>query len=138
MDIRMEAIGYIKSGVKDRKDLPRQSVLNKDKKAVIEILPKYLDGIDGIEEGSYGVVLFHFHKSKKDVPLKLKPHGRDEIRGVFATRSPNRPNGIGQSIVKFTRIDGNNIEFEGVDMLDGTPVLDIKPYVEALNPKEDR
>ena len=134
MKITMEAIGYIRSEFTEKKQLPRQSVLNTDKKASIEIVDKYLDGLEGIEEGSHGVILFYFHKSK-EAPLRLKPHGREEITGVFSTRSPNRPNGIGQSIVKFTRVDGKMLEFEGVDMLDGTPVLDIKPYSVELNPK---
>lgn len=134
MNINMEAIGYIKSEFKEKKELPSQSILNADKKAIIEILPKYLEGIEGIKEDSYGIILFNFHKSDKS-PLRVIPHGKDEITGVFSTRSPNRPNGIGLSIVKFTRISGNELEFEGVDMLDGTPVLDIKPYSSELNPK---
>lgn len=134
MNINMEPIGYIKSGINDQKDLPKQSVLNQDKKAIIEISPKYVEGIEGIKENSYGVILFYFHKSK-EAPLRVIPHGKDEITGVFATRSPKRPNGIGLSIVKFTKVSENKLEFEGVDMLDGTPVLDIKPYSEKLNPK---
>ncbi len=134
MDIRMEAIGYIKSGIKEKKDLPRQSVLNQEKKATIEILPKFAEGLEGIKEGSHGVILFHFHKSDNQ-PLKVVPRGSKKITGVFSTRSPNRPNGIGLSIVKFTKVDGNKLEFEGVDMLEGTPVLDIKPYNAELNPK---
>lgn len=57
------------------------------------------------------------------------------MTGVFSTRSPKRPNGIGLSIVKFTKIEENKLEFQGVDMIDGTPVLDIKPYSSELNPK---
>lgn len=136
MKIKMEPIGYIKSEYKERSGLPKQSVLNADKKATIEMLPKFVEGIEGIEEDSYGVILFYFHKSTK-APLRTVPHGKEEITGIFSTRSPNRPNGIGQSIVKFTKIEGNKLEFEGVDMLDGTPVLDIKPYSSKLNPKED-
>lgn len=134
MKIIMEPIGYIRSEFQDKKELPTQSVLNTDKKATIELLPKYLEGIEGIRENTYGLVLFHFHKSTKS-PVKVVPHGKDKITGVFSTRSPNRPNGIGVSIVKFTKISTNSIEFEGVDMLDGTPVLDIKPYNSKLNPK---
>lgn len=130
----MEAIGYIRSAYTEISDLPKQSVLNKDQKAVIEILPKFLEGTEGIEADNYGVILFNFHKSK-EAPLRICPHGKDEMTGIFSTRSPNRPNGIGLSIVKFTKVEGNKLEFEGVDMLDGTPVLDIKPYSSNLNPK---
>ena len=92
MDISMEAIGYIKSGIKEKRDLPRQSVLNQDKIAVIEILPEFVEGIEGIKENTHGVILFHFHKSNKE-SLRLAPHGSEKITGVFSIRSPNRPNG---------------------------------------------
>ncbi len=131
MDIKMKPIGYIKSPFKTREEIPRQSIYAKDTKAVIEILEKYREGIVDIAEGSYGVILFYFHQSG-GYRLRLKPHGREVETGVFSTRSPHRPNGIGMSVVKFTKNDGKNLEFEGVDMLDGTPVLDIKPYVKIL------
>lgn len=134
MNINMEAIGYIRSEFTEKSQLPKQSVLNKDKKARIEISQKYIEGIEGIEKDNYGVILFYFHKST-NAPLRVKPHGREEITGIFSTRSPNRPNGIGMSIVKFTKVEDNILEFEGVDMLDETPVLDIKPYSAELNPK---
>lgn len=134
MKIIMEAIGYIRSEFKEKSELPTQCILNTHKRATIEILPKYIEGIEGIKENTHGVILFNFHKSTKS-PLRIVPHGKDEITGIFSTRSPNRPNGIGLSIVKFTKIEGNKLEFEGVDMLDGTPVLDIKPYNPELNPK---
>jgi tRNA (Thr-GGU) A37 N-methylase len=77
--------------------------------------------------------LFYLHKIEEYIlTVQRKP---DESVGIFSTRSPRRPNKIGMSIVKFTKINGNIIEFTGVDMLDGTPVLDIKPYNEALNPQ---
>ncbi|MTI47251.1 MAG: tRNA (N6-threonylcarbamoyladenosine(37)-N6)-methyltransferase TrmO [Firmicutes bacterium] len=134
MEIKMSPIGYIKSNYKEKKEIPRQSIFAKDEKATIEILEEYKEGIQDIKEGSYGVVLFHFHKSE-EYTLKTVSHKTGEWMGVFSTRSPNRPNGIGMSIVKITKIDGSIIEFQGVDMVDGTPVLDIKPYSEELNPK---
>ncbi|MBN2897830.1 MAG: tRNA (N6-threonylcarbamoyladenosine(37)-N6)-methyltransferase TrmO [Clostridia bacterium] len=134
MEIVMNPIGYIKSGYVDKKELPRQSVMMQDAKATIEILESYKEGISDIEAGTYGVVLFYFHKST-GYTMRATSGKTGEKKGVFSLRSPNRPNGIGMSIVKFTRIEEGCIEFEGVDMLDGTPVLDIKPYVEELNPK---
>lgn len=134
MKISMEPIGYIKSPFKDKKEIPRQSIYAENEKATIEILQEYKEGIKGIEEGSYGIILFFFHKSEGSSLSKIS-HETGESRGVFSSRSPNRPNGIGMSIVKFTRIEDNKIEFQGVDMVDGTPVLDIKPYSEKLNPK---
>lgn len=134
LKITMSPIGYIKSPFKDIKEIPRQSIYAENKKAIIEILPEYKEGIKDIEEGSYGVILFYFHKSE-GYTLRTISHKNWKSQSVFSTRSPNRPNGIGMSIVKFTKIDNNKIEFQGVDMLDGTPVLDIKPYSAELNPK---
>lgn len=136
MKIEMKPIGYIKSPYKTLDEIPRQSVLSEDKTAVIEILPEYKEGIEGIEESSYGVILFYFHKSTGEVSLKQVPCKSNKVTGVFSTRSPKRPNGIGMSIVKFTKVEENSLEIKGVDMLDGTPVLDIKPYSPGLNPKQ--
>lgn len=134
MEINMSPIGYIRSPFKEKNEIPKQSIFAEDKKANIEILEEYKEGIQDIKEDSYGVVLFNFHKSK-GYTLRTVSHKTGEWMGVFSTRSPNRPNGIGMSIVKFTKIEGNIIEFQGVDMVDGTPVLDIKPYSDELNPK---
>lgn len=133
MEIKMKPIGYIKSPFKTKDEIPRQSIYAKDTKAVIEILEEYREGIADIAEGNYGVILFYFHKSEGYKTRLIPRNGNVEV-GVFSTRSPNRPNGIGMSVVKFIKNDGKQLEFEGVDMLDGTPVLDIKPYVKDLEP----
>lgn len=78
-------------------------------------------------------MLFYFHQSK-GYKLTQKAKDTNEFRGVFSTRSPNRPNGVGMSIVKVINIYDNTIEIQGVDMIDGTPIIDIKPYVSELNP----
>ncbi len=135
MVINMKPIGYIKSPYKTVKEIPRQSVLSEDKTALIEMLPEYKEGLTGIQENSYGVILFYFHKSTGEVPMIQVSHKSNKATGVFNTRSPRRPNGIGMSIVKFTKIEENKLEIQGVDMVDGTPVLDIKPYSPGLNPK---
>ncbi|GBF34350.1 hypothetical protein DCCM_3462 [Desulfocucumis palustris] len=133
MEIIMRPIGYIRSPFKEKKEIPRQSTLAENQRAKIEILEEYQEGIEDIKAGSHGIVLFYFHQSE-GYALKTVSRKTQERLGVFSTRSPNRPNGIGMSIVKFTRIEGNCIEFQGVDMLDNTPVLDIKPYDQTLNP----
>lgn len=125
-------IGYIESEFLDRKDIPRQSSLTKDKEAKLILNKDMVDGIYGLKPGDNIVILFNFHQSQ-DYKLKFDHHS-GEVRGVFNTRSPNRPNGIGMSIVKINRIEENIIYFSGVDMVNGTPVLDIKPYVPSLNP----
>lgn len=135
MKIEMQPIGYIKSPYKTLDNIPKQSVLSQDKSAIIEILPEYKEGIKGIKENTYGVILFYFHKSTGKVSLKQISHKTNKVRGVFSTRSPRRPNGIGMSVVQFTNVKENKLEFRGVDMINGTPILDIKPYNAKLNPK---
>lgn len=94
---------------------------------VIHIFEEYLDGIKDIVPGSSAMLIFHFNKSQGYKLITKSPRFEEPI-GVFSTRSPNRPNGIGVSVVKFISIDGSKLTFQGVDMLDGTPLLDIKPY----------
>lgn len=94
----------------------------------IEIYPQYAEGLRDIEGFSHIILLYHFHLAKAG-PLLVKPFLDDQTRGVFATRSPSRPNPIGLSTVQLTRIEGNILHIKGVDILDGTPVLDIKPYL---------
>lgn len=132
-NVQFSPIGYIESPFKDVKDIPPQSIYAKDQKAVIHIKEKYREGLKDLEKLTHIIVLFHFNKSK-DFELVTKTPWSDEKKGVFSTRSPRRPNAIGMSIVKILEVVENKITIEGVDMLDGTPVLDIKPYNEKLNP----
>ncbi|MFV3012062.1 tRNA (N6-threonylcarbamoyladenosine(37)-N6)-methyltransferase TrmO [Clostridium botulinum] len=131
--IKLNPIGYIKSPFKNLEEIPPQSIYARDKKALIEIKEELVEGLKGLDKNSHIIILFYFNKSK-DFNLITKTPWSDEKKGVFSTRSPRRPNPIGLSIVKLIGIDHNKIIIEGVDMLDGTPVLDIKPYSEKLNP----
>jgi formylmethanofuran dehydrogenase subunit E len=96
--------------------------------AVIEVDPAYADGLLDIERFSHLLVLFAFHQSTTR-PLRVYPPGQTRERGVFATRSPHRPNAIGILTVELTRREGTRLSVRGVDVVDGTPVLDIKPYL---------
>ncbi|MFK4785143.1 tRNA (N6-threonylcarbamoyladenosine(37)-N6)-methyltransferase TrmO [Fusobacterium sp. MFO224] len=135
MKIVFEPIGYINSEFKKLEEIPTQSVLASEKLGKIELLDKFKNGLLGLEKGMDIIVLFNFHESK-DYKLVQTPCYTKEQKGVFSIRSPFRPNGIGMSIVKIESIKDNIIEFRGLDMLDKTPVLDIKPYVASLNPKK--
>lgn len=135
MDITIEPIGYIKSPFTNKEDIPRQSIFAEDKIGIIEIHEKYQEGLIGLDENKYIVVLFNFSDSNK-TNMMVKTHSSDEMKGVFASRSPHRPNKIGMSIVEILSVKDGKIEFKGVDMLDNTPVIDIKPYSKGLNPKE--
>jgi len=134
-EIVFKPIGYIKSPYKTTSEIPRQSTFSVDKTAEIEINEEYIDGLIGLDDYLHIIILFHFHKSAGRSNLTvLRPGTGPGPRGVFATRSPHRPNGIGLSIVELIKMKGNKLLIKGVDMLDGTPVLDIKPYFEGLNP----
>ncbi len=95
---------------------------------VIEVAPAYADGLLDIDRFSHLIVLFAFHQSTAK-PLRVYPPGQTRERGVFATRSPHRPNAIGILTVELTKREGSRLFVKGVDVLDGTPVLDIKPYL---------
>ena len=86
-------------------------------------------------EFSHIILIYHFHLSKR-YSLKVKPDLDDKLHGVFATRAPSRPNPIGISIVQLTKIEGNVLHIKDVDIVDGTPLLDIKPYVTEFNVRE--
>ncbi|APQ95271.1 tRNA (N6-threonylcarbamoyladenosine(37)-N6)-methyltransferase TrmO [Clostridium botulinum] len=131
--IKLNPIGYIKSPFKNLEEIPPQSIYAKDKKALIEIKEELVEGLKDLDKNSHIIILCYFNKSK-DFDLITKTPWSDEKKGVFSTRSPRRPNPIGLSIVKLIEIDHNKIIIKGIDMLDGTPVLDIKPYSEELNP----
>jgi tRNA-Thr(GGU) m(6)t(6)A37 methyltransferase TsaA len=125
--ITYRIIGIVHSPHKSSEGIPIQPIGARGIKAEIEIFEEYREGLKDLDGFSHIIVLYHFHKSK-DFNLTVKPFLDEEIRGVFATRAPKRPNSIGLSVLKLIKIDKNILHVENVDILDGTPVLDIKPY----------
>ena len=123
----MRPIGVIRSPFTDRSQTPRQSWRSQ---AVgrVQVDREFAGGLQDVEGFSYLYLLFAFHRSS-GYSLKVVPHGDTQLRGLFATRSPNRPNPIGLSLVRLLSRDDNVLHVEGVDVLDGTPLLDIKPFV---------
>ena len=124
-EIVFKPIGYIKSPFEDVKNMPKSTRESMDVEAEMIINEEYLESMSSMEVGEEYMVLFHFHKSegfKQRVPFM----GNGPIKGLFSTHAPNRPNPIGVSTIRITEINGNVIKFNGVDMLNGTPVLDIK------------
>ncbi len=128
MNIELEPIGVIHSPFKTKAETPRWGTLTEET-AEIEIFPEYEEGLFRIEKYSAIEVLFYFHKSKRDV-LRVRPPHDNEERGVFATRAPVRPNPIGLTHVQILERNGRFIKVKNIDMLDGSPVLDIKPHNE--------
>jgi tRNA-Thr(GGU) m(6)t(6)A37 methyltransferase TsaA len=127
----MRPVGVIRSQIADPKDLPPPAFAPpryfERSTGRIEIFPEFAPGLDGLEGFSHIIVLFHFHKSGPG-KLKVVPPGQSRPRGVFATRSPHRPNPIGLSVLRLRGREGRFLEVAGLDLVDGTPVLDIKPY----------
>ena len=127
-NISISSIGYVQSRFQQVEGMPIQSVAAYGEKAVVVLLPEYEAGLQGIEGFDYIYLITHLHKVEKEL-LVVKPFLDDMCHGIFATRSPVRPNKLGMSIVKLTKRDGLHLFIAGNDMLDGTPVIDIKPYV---------
>lgn len=125
--ILYEPIGIIHSPFKDIKGMPIQPAGAKGIAGTIEIKPEYVDGLQDIEGFSHIILIYHFHLAK-GYSLKVKPFLDENLRGVFSTRAPRRPNSIGISVVKLVRVEGSILHIKDVDIVDGTPLLDIKPY----------
>lgn len=119
-------IGRIYSSFKQKGDAPHQGRAS-DAESLIEIFPEYAPGLKNIEEASHLIVLYWGHRADRKV-LQAKPPWGKEIRGVFATRSPNRPNPIAFCVGEILQVEGNQIRVKGLDALDGSPVVDIKVY----------
>ncbi|MFW6196297.1 MAG: tRNA (N6-threonylcarbamoyladenosine(37)-N6)-methyltransferase TrmO [Thermoplasmatota archaeon] len=127
-EINYKPIGIIHTPHKDPEGTPIQSKGAEGIKGEVEIYSQYTDGLKDLDGFSHIILLYHFHKSGK-ASLLAKPYMDDGEHGVFSMRGPSRPNSIGLSIVKLNKVEGNKLYIENVDIIDGTPLLDIKPYV---------
>ena len=135
MSIKYKPIGFIHTPFKEPKGVPIQPVAGEDIEGKVEILPDYIEGLKDLEGFSHIILIYHLHLSKKP-SLLVKPYMDEKLRGVFATRAPSRPNPIGLSIVRLVKIKGNMVYIKDVDIVDGTPLLDIKPYVPEFDLRE--
>lgn len=133
--ISYKPIGIIQSPFKEPRGTPIQPAAAQDIAGVIEIYPEYVAGLKDIEGFSHLILIYHFHLAK-EASLLVKPFLDNELHGIFATRSPGRPNLIGFSVVRLSRVEGNKLHILEVDIVDGTPLLDIKPYVAVFDSKE--
>ena len=126
-----DPIGYVKSPYASTQQIPKGLGAKHEVEGILEILPQYEIGLTDIEGFSHLFVLWVFDRADASeligkAPTDSRPHG------VFATRSPRRPNPIGLTVVQLLRRDGRCLHVHGVDMLDGTPILDIKPYLSSI------
>jgi tRNA-Thr(GGU) m(6)t(6)A37 methyltransferase TsaA len=124
-------IGIIQSPYQSRDEAPRQGRFS-DALVSLEILPEFTEGLQDVEQHPHLIVLYWLDRSNRTALKAIPPHSGIE-QGVFATRSPDRPNPIGICVVKLSRREGNQLFVRGLDALDGTPLLDIKPYSAALD-----
>ena len=131
-----QPIGIIHTEFRDKKDTPIQGVFAKGAKGKVEVFPEYANGLEDIEGFSHIILLYHFHRSD-GYSLISKPLLEDEPHGIFSIRHFKRPNPIGLSVVKLERVRGNILEISEVDILDGTPLLDIKPFIPRFDNRSD-
>jgi len=134
-EIKLKAIGIIGTPYKELKGIPIQGKFKKGVKGVVRLFRQYQPGLKGIEGFSHLILIYYFNRSKEE-RLTGKPFLEDKEHGIFAIRSPHRPNHIGFSIVKLEKVKANIITFSEVDILDKTPLLDIKPYVKHFDSRD--
>ena len=130
--IQYRPIGIIHTPYKTPQGTPIQPSASKGVIADVEVFEKYAKGLTDLEGFSHIYLIYHFHLARK-FSLKVKPFLDDESHGLFATRAPSRPNAIGLSIVELIGTEKNILRVKNIDVLDGTPLLDIKPYVPGFD-----
>jgi tRNA-Thr(GGU) m(6)t(6)A37 methyltransferase TsaA len=136
MKIELNPIGIIHTPYKD--DAPFMDYQEKEGDFYIELDKEFKEGLHLLDTLNYCYIIFHIHKQKKPPRMRIfPPRGEGKEVGMFATRTPNRINPIGLTVAKIKKIEGNMIYTGGLDILDGTPLLDIKPYIRDFDMKED-
>lgn len=135
MKIAYEPIGVIRTPFTEPSGIPRNTAAAAGVHGTVEIEPRFAPGLKDLDGFSHVVLLFHFHRSE-GYELELVPAGEGRTRGVFATRAPRRPNAIGLSVVRLERIEAGVLHVRDVDIVDGTPLLDIKPYLPTVDAPE--
>jgi tRNA (adenine37-N6)-methyltransferase len=133
----LQPIGFVSSPYKDTAEIPKGLGAKHEADGVLKILPEFELGLTDIEGFSHLIVIWAFDRSQ-GFELLGTPPSDNRPHGVFATRSPRRPNPIGLTTVELLRREGRSLHVRGVDMLDGTPVLDIKPYLSSIPPERLR
>lgn len=128
-------IGIIHTPFKEPKGTPIQPTASASSEGIVELFPEFEDGLLDLEGFSHIFLIFHLHLSTKSA-LKAKPFMDENEHGIFAIRAPGRPNPIGLSVVRLKKIEGRMLFIAEVDILDGTPLLDIKPYIPEFDMRE--
>ncbi len=127
-EIKYKPIGIIHSPFREPKGTPIQPAAAEGIQGTVELFPEYSEGLEDLDGFSHIILIYHFHLSREP-SLTAKPYMDDRAHGVFAMRGPSRPNPIGISVVRLVGIKENILHIQDTDIVDGTPLLDIKPYV---------
>jgi tRNA-Thr(GGU) m(6)t(6)A37 methyltransferase TsaA len=127
-------IGIIHSPFKEPVGVPIQAAVS-EVRGTVEVLSEYGEGLRDIDGFSHIMLIYHFHLSG-DYSLSVRPYMDDSTHGLFCTRAPSRPNPIGVSVVRLEGVEGTVLEVSGLDVVDGTPLLDIKPYIPSMDDRE--
>lgn len=135
MNVVLSPIGYIRSPFKEPSGVPIQTKAGNEYSGTVEILEEYAEGLADLDGFSHVFLLCYLHRST-GYDLKVVPFLDDVKRGVFSTRAPRRPNPIGLHLVRLESVEGNILHIRDIDMIDGTPVLDIKPYIPQGDERE--
>ena len=136
MNVTYRPIGTIHSPYQDLKDMPIQPTCEAGGPGTAEVFAEFSEGLKDLDGFSHVILLYHLHESR-EAKLTVTPFLDTVERGVFATRAPSRPNPIGMSVVELLRVEDNRLHLGHVDILDNTPLLDIKPYVPDFDCPED-
>jgi tRNA-Thr(GGU) m(6)t(6)A37 methyltransferase TsaA len=134
-EVRYKPIGVINSPFKIPQNVPIQTAAAKGIKGSVELTREYVESLKDLERFSHIILICHFHRPKV-YSLLVKQYLDENLRGVFSTRASSRPNPIGLSIVRLTKVEKNILYIQDVDFIDGTPVLYIKPYVSKFGRRE--
>jgi len=125
-------IGIFHTELTPQTGAPRQGILQPENKGTIEVYPEYQEALRDLEKYEYIIVIYHMHLSK-GWHTPVRPPSSSHTFGLFATRSSNRPNSIGFSVIKLKKVEGNILHVRGIDAFDKTPVLDIKPWLPSVD-----
>lgn len=136
MKIEFQPIGVIHTPFTELESMPIQPAGAAGVEGTVEVFEEYRAGLKDLDGFSHIILLYHFHRSRGFEP-HVVPFLDSQPRGVFATRAPRRPNPISLSVVRLNRIEGGVVHIENVDILDGTPLIDIKPYVPEFDAQGD-
>ena len=136
MEIKYQPIGFIHSPFTDLENMPIQPAGKASGPGTVDILPEFSEGLKDVDGFSHVILIYHLHKVRR-YQLTVTPFLDQQPRGIFATRAPTRPNPVGISVVKLLKVEGNRLYVDEVDILDGTPLIDLKPYVPEFDVRSD-